>query len=77
MRTIHQIAKEIKQEWKNVSPYAKPYLDAMTEIESINGMYYEDTARSVVTYFLANAQYWRGDKAREIKKELNKILDNE
>ena len=74
MRKIHEIANEIKREWKTVSPYAKPYLDAMTEIETVDGMYYEDTARSVVLYFLGNAQHWRGEKAREIKKELNKML---
>jgi len=27
----------------------------------------------VLIYFLANAQSWRGEKAREIKKELKKL----
>ena len=27
-RPIYEIAKEIRADWKPVSPYAKPYLDA-------------------------------------------------
>ena len=38
--------------------------------ESIEQNYYFDSGRSVVLYFLANAGTWRGDAAREIKKEL-------
>lgn len=70
MRPIYQIANEIRKDWKKVSPYAEPYLDAMGHIDDINDMYYLDTAKSVVLYFLSNATGWRGDTARRIKAEL-------
>ena len=53
---------------------AVPYLQAMHTINDIKDDYICDTADSVVRYFLANASTWRGDKAREIKKELNSLL---
>lgn len=74
MKALYQYAAEIKQDWKKVSPYAEPYLDAMYELESINDSYYLDSARSVVLYFLSNATGWRGDTARRIKSELKAML---
>ena len=77
-RPIYEIAKEIEADWnskgKGVYFGAVPYLQAMHTINSIKDNYIEDTADSVVRYFLANASTWRGDKAREIKKELNSLL---
>lgn len=70
MRAIHEIADEIRKDWKNVSPYAKPYLDAMGQLDSIEDNYYFDSAKSVVLYFLSNAASWRGDTAKRIKAEL-------
>lgn len=70
MRSIYLIANEIVSDWNNISPYASPYLDAMKQIDSIDENYYADSAKSVVLYFLSNANGWRGEKAREIKKEL-------
>ena len=70
MRPIYEIANEIRKDWKNVSPYAAPYLDAMSELDSINDHYFLDSATSVVLYFLSNATTWRGETARRIKKEL-------
>jgi hypothetical protein len=77
-RPIYEIAKEIENDWskqgKGISIYAKPYLEAMSMIDNIKDMYIYERADSVVRYFLANASTWRGDKAREIKKELNSLL---
>jgi hypothetical protein len=70
MRKLYQIASDIRSNWKNVSPYAEPYLDAMSELESVNDNYYLDSAKSIVLYFLANAQGFRGDEARRLKAEL-------
>ena len=70
MRTIREIADEIRKDWKNVSPYAKPYLDAMGQLDSIEDNYYFDSAKSVVLYFLSNAASWRGETAKRIKAEL-------
>ena len=71
---LYVIADEILGDWKNVNYGAKPYLDAMMTLDSIDDMYYQDTARSVVAYFLSNASSWRGDIARKVKKELNDML---
>ena len=74
MRSISAIARDIKKDWKKPNYAALPYLMAMQDINTITEDYGADTARSVVIYFLGNAQTWRGEKAREIKKELNNLL---
>jgi hypothetical protein len=75
-RLIYQIAKEIRADWTKVNYGAEPYLEAMGSLNSINDKYYLDDAREIIMYFLANAQTWKGEKAREIKKELNQMLNN-
>ena len=75
-RLIYQIAKEIRADWTKVNYGAVPYLEAMSSLNSINDKYYLDDAREIIMYFLANASTWRGEKAREIKKELNQMLNN-
>ena len=74
MRTLREISFEIRSDWTKVSPYAEPYLKAMQSLNSIDDVFYADSARSVVAYFLANASSWRGENARRIKAELNKML---
>lgn len=73
MRPIYEIALDIKRDW--AKPYfgAKPYLDAMLSLNSINDKYGLDSAKSIVAYFLANASSWRGDTARRIKAELKQL----
>lgn len=73
-RPIHEIARDVNATWSNVSKFAKPYLDAMHYLTSIDDDYYLDTGRSVVLYFLSNASSWRGEDARRIKKELKEML---
>lgn len=72
-RSISTIAADIRANWANVNYAAVPYLDAMDSIDSINDMFYADTARSVVLYFLANARSFTGDAARRIKAELKSL----
>lgn len=74
MRKISEIAKEIKTEWKNPYFGAVPYLKAMSELSDISDNYGQDSAKSVVIYFLANAQTWRGDAAKRIKAELKNLI---
>ncbi|MCM1438770.1 MAG: hypothetical protein NC131_06115 [Roseburia sp.] len=71
-RNLSEIAKDIQKNWKNVYFGAKPYLEAMASIHSPepNARYMFETAKDMVTYFLANATYWRGETARTIKNEL-------
>jgi hypothetical protein len=73
-RSLHHIAIEIMETWKNPNYAALPYLDAMYHLNKITDMYYYDTADSVVRYFLANATGWRGEDARRIKAELKGML---
>lgn len=77
-RKLWEIAQEIRFEWGNssVDRAARPYLDAMQELETIEDKYYANDARTVVSYFLANAGGWRGDAARRIKAELKELLKN-
>lgn len=70
MRPLYEIARDIRNDWKKVNYAAKPYLEAMASLSSIEEKYILDSGRSIVLYFLANANSWRGDKAREIKREL-------
>jgi spore maturation protein SpmA len=72
-RSIRSIALDIRQDWVKVNFAAKPYLDAMLELNSINDKYYEDSAKSVVLYFLANASSFRGDRAKVLKAELKAL----
>ena len=70
--TISQIARFIFHDWKKPYFGAKPYLRAMLDLETVDDNYMYDSGRSVVNYFLANATTWRGETAREVKKELKK-----
>lgn len=74
MRSISTIARAIREDWKNIYFGAVPYVDAMSELDSIDDKYFADSARSIVLYFLANAQTWRGETVRKIKRELNNLV---
>jgi hypothetical protein len=74
MQSISTIAREISREWKNVNYAAKPYLEAMRSLDSVNDSYYQDSAKSVVSYFLANASGYRGDTAKAHKAALKAIV---
>jgi hypothetical protein len=73
-KSLSAIAEIIRTNWVNPSPYALPYLEALEELNSVNDDYYADTALSVVIYFLANAQTWRGDTARIVKAHLKSLV---
>ena len=72
-RKQYEIAEEIKADWTNIDTYALAYLEPMFELSSIDDKYYLDTGKSVVLYFLANAQPWKGDTARRVKAELKEM----
>jgi len=73
-RSLWQIAEEITRTWTNPYFGAVPYLNAMKQLRNITDQFYDDDAETVVMYFLANAETWRGETARRIKKELNMML---
>lgn len=78
-RSLSTIANEIRSNWrKSVSGTelnfaARPYLDAMSTMDKISDNYYSDSGRSIVAYFLSNASTWRGETAKRVKAELNKM----
>ena len=74
MRKLSEVAKEIKQDWKNVSVYARPYVDAMESLSTVNENYIAEDGRTVVLYFLSNAGSWRGEVAKRVKQELKKMV---
>jgi hypothetical protein len=73
-RPLYEIAREIRNDWKKVYFGAVPYLNAMQTLDSINDKYDMDGGRTIVAYFLANAMTWKGETARRVKAELNKML---
>lgn len=76
MRPLSEIAGEISQNWPKPYFGAVPYLQAMRSLQGMTDKYFCDDASSIVAYFLSNAQTWRGEAARRIKKELNDLLKN-
>ena len=72
--SVSEIAHAIAKDWTNVSPYAKDYLEAMKSISSVEENYYADSAKSVILYFLANANTYRGENARSYKALLKEMI---
>lgn len=75
--TIAQIAEEVKKHidsTRQTAVHALPYLVAMRTMKSINDKYYLDEGKSIVAYFLSNAQSLKGGEMPAIKKELNRRL---
>lgn len=74
-RPLYEIAHDIMGDWGGKMHFgAVPYVDAMTYLTGMDDRYGGDNAQSIVTYFLGNANTWRGPKAREIKAELRVML---
>jgi hypothetical protein len=73
-RPLYDIANEIRKDWKPVYFGAKPYLEAMSSLDKITDDFGMDSGKSMVAYFLSNASTWRGETAKRIKAELNKML---
>ena len=70
VRSLLDIAIEVRGNWKKIYFGAEPYLQAMEGMDSIDENYGADSGRSIVLYFLANANTWRGEVAKRIKAEL-------
>lgn len=73
-RPIHEIAREISNDWTNVYFGAVPYLQAMRTLRSPDDAYGADDARTIILYFLSNATTWKGETARRVKKELKEMI---
>ena len=73
-RPLYEIARDIRKNWEKPYFGAKPYIDAMAALDSINDNYGWDSAASIVRYFLANASTWKGETAKTIKNELKAMV---
>ena len=74
-RPLFAIAADVVANWPKVNYGAKPYLDAMACLNKVTDDYGADSGRSVVLYFLANANTWRGPDAKRVKAELKALLN--
>jgi len=72
--SIYQLAQFVEGDWHKVNFAARPYLDAMHGMITIDESYGFDDGRSIVRYFLCNATKWKGDTARAVKAELQARL---
>ena len=75
---LSEIAKIIFKDWtaqgKGIPTYARPYVNAMLTLNSIDDDYGLDSGQSIVAYFLANAGTWKGPTARAVKSKLKGML---
>ncbi len=69
-RPLHEIASEIRRDWRKPYFRAVPYLNAMSTLGSITENYGADSGKSIVAHFLSNAGSWKGIVARRVKSEL-------
>jgi len=78
-RSLSTIAREIRADYadkgKPVYFAAKPYVDAMATMGSVQDTYGADTGQYIVLYALSNLSTWRGDNARRIKAELRAMVN--
>ena len=79
-RPLNEVAWEIIQDYahsgKTVPFAARPYVGAMRHLDSLDDVYFQDTADSIVRYALSNLNSWRGDTARRVKAELRAALES-
>lgn len=75
VRPLSTIAREIRVDWwGQVSPAARPYLEALSHLDKMSDKYGVEDADDIIRLFLSNAHAWRGTTARRIKAELNQML---
>ena len=69
---ICDLAQVILKDWTNMYFGAVPYVEAMGYVRKLSDPYGVEDGATQVIYFLGNANTWRGEVARQVKKELNK-----
>ncbi|HEV7702215.1 MAG TPA: hypothetical protein VGO63_02105 [Candidatus Paceibacterota bacterium] len=74
---LSEIAEDIKQDFLGAVPGhpGYSYLHAMAQLTDIDEMYGQDSASSVIAYFLANTEDWKTEKSVKIKNYLNRLLE--
>lgn len=70
--TLSELAAMARRDWRKVYFGAVPYLEVLSSLATIDDSYGADGARTIIIYFLSNASSWRGEVARQVKKELKR-----
>jgi len=77
-RTLAEIAREIESDYrergKPVHFSAKPYVDAMKHMGTMDDTFGYDDAEDIVIRVLGNLSSWRGETAQRVKRELRVML---
>ena len=58
---------------KKIPMSAKPYMDALNSLSSVNDMYGMDSGKTIVAYTMSNIKFF-GDMGKAIKAELSARL---
>lgn len=74
VRSLSEIANEVRKDWKKVYFGAVPYLSAMADLDKVTDMYGADRGDMIVRYFLSNATGWKGEVAKRVKAELKAMV---
>lgn len=77
-RPLSLIAQDIVKDWGDKLHRhhpARPYVEAMSTLGSMDEMYGAEDAKGIVRYFLVNASGWRGEVARYVKAELKRMVE--
>jgi hypothetical protein len=77
MRTLSEIARDIQASawYKTPSSFAaKPYVQAMRQLETVKDFYGQDNGKTIVLYALSNMVTFRGGEAKALKLELKAHL---
>ena len=77
MRTLSEIATDILSDVTlkgSARIRAKPYLEALQELETVADMYFADRGDVCTLYAVSNLAQWRGESAKRLKAELRAHL---
>ena len=74
MRNLCDIAKDLIATGK-VGYAAKPYVEAMLELNDTSDEYWYDSGREIVLYALGNLSHMRHPNARRLRAELKQHVD--
>lgn len=78
-RPIKDIVADITTTWgaekvRTTGYAAKPYLEALSQVESVDEVYGDEKAEHLVRYLLSNLAQFKGAQARVLKEELRAHL---
>ena len=72
--SISELAIACARDWKTSDHIVRAYLAPMKVLATLDDTYAFCSGRQIVSYFLANAEAWKGEVAEGVKKELNRRL---